>query len=354
MSAKEKILIVDDNRTNIEILEEYLEADYELAIATSGEEALQKAPAFQPALILLDIMMPGIDGYEVCRRIRAHPQLRQAKIIMVSAKAMLTERLEGYAAGADDYLTKPFDEEELLAKVRVYLRLKAAEALDQLKGDLLALLGHETCTPLTGIISPVEMLLENENMDLENQRALLTLTYNSAKKLQGLFEKVLLLSEIKAGKTPLRLESTNLSELTRKLLDGFASQAGERKVMLEPQLEEGIVAVLDRDKIKLVIAALVDNAIRFSLPGATVKVTVARHYGECRVVVQDRGEGIEPGFLPRLFDEFAARHTDHPTKCHGLSLAIARYIVQAHLGQIEVDSTKGVGTTVTVRLPVGD
>lgn len=210
MSPKGKILIVDDNSTNIEILEEYLEVDYELAIATSGEEALQKAPAFQPALILLDIMMPGIDGYEVCRRIRAHPQLRQAKIIMVSAKAMLTERLEGYAAGADDYITKPFDEEELLAKVRVYLRLKAAEASDQLKGGLLALLGHKACTPLTGIISPVEMLLENEDMDLENQRALLKLAYNSAKKLQSLFEKALLLSEIKVGKTPLRLESTDL------------------------------------------------------------------------------------------------------------------------------------------------
>ncbi|MFO1433075.1 MAG: response regulator [Candidatus Competibacteraceae bacterium] len=190
MSTKEKILIVDDNPTNIEILEEYLEDDYELAIATSGEEALQKAATFQPALILLDIMMPGMDGYEVCRRIRAHPQLCQAKIIIVSAKAMLTERLEGYTAGADDYITKPFDEEELLAKVRVYLRLKAAEAMDQLKGNLLALLGHEACTPLTGIISPVEMLLENEDMDLENQRALLMLIYNSAQKLQSLFEKV--------------------------------------------------------------------------------------------------------------------------------------------------------------------
>ncbi|HYQ92967.1 MAG TPA: ATP-binding protein, partial [Candidatus Competibacteraceae bacterium] len=124
------------------------------------------------------------------------------------------------------------------------------------------------------------------------------------------------------------------------------------KVTLEPQLEKGVVAVLDRDKIKLVIRALVDNAIRFSPPGATVNVTVARHDGECLVIVQDRGEGIEPGFLPRLFDESATLHPDHPTKCHGLSLAIARYIVQTHQGRIEVDSTKGVGTTVTVRLPI--
>ena len=103
--------------------------------------------------------MPGIDGYETCLRICANPKLKHAKIIMVSAKAMVSERLQGYDACADDYLTKPFEEDELLAKVRVYLRLQSIEEIDQLKSDLLSLVSHETRTPLNGIIGPRKVIL---------------------------------------------------------------------------------------------------------------------------------------------------------------------------------------------------
>ena len=104
-----RILLVDDNPTNLAILEEMLEDEFDLATSTSGEEALALATEFEPALILLDVMMPGIDGYETCRRLRSHAELRNTKVIMVSAKAMVSERLQGYEVGADDYVTKPFD-----------------------------------------------------------------------------------------------------------------------------------------------------------------------------------------------------------------------------------------------------
>ena len=125
MQPRSRILIVDDNPHNIFIMQETLSDAYHLAIATSGEEALAIAPDFYPHLILLDVMMPEMDGYETCHRLRAHPAMQSVKILMVSAKAMKAERLRGYEAGADDYITKPFEVEELLAKVRVYLRLKA-------------------------------------------------------------------------------------------------------------------------------------------------------------------------------------------------------------------------------------
>ncbi len=125
MERKNRILIVDDDPTNIKIVREILGEAYRLAIASTGEEVLEIVGDFRPDLILLDVMMPGIEGYEVCRRIRANPTLCRHKIIMVSALAMVSQWLEGYQAGADDYLTKPFDEEELLAKVRVFLRLES-------------------------------------------------------------------------------------------------------------------------------------------------------------------------------------------------------------------------------------
>src|SRR2546425_9104352 len=132
MLRNTRILIVDDHPTNIAVLEEILGEPYTLKTAACGEEALVMALDFQPALILLDIMMPGIGGYETCRRLRAHPTLRHAKIIMVSARALVSQRLQGYEAGADDYITKPFDGDELVAKVRVYPRLKSLEEVKQL------------------------------------------------------------------------------------------------------------------------------------------------------------------------------------------------------------------------------
>lgn len=118
MQQQSKILVVDDNPTNVLIMEELLGEDYQLATAYSGEAALTIARDFRPDVILLDIMMPGLDGYETCRRLRAEPRLEAAKIIMVSAKSLAAERTQGYAAGAYDYVSKPFEHPELLAKIR--------------------------------------------------------------------------------------------------------------------------------------------------------------------------------------------------------------------------------------------
>jgi CheY-like chemotaxis protein len=127
MQTKKKVLAVDDGELNIEIIKEVLDDEYTLKTATTGEEALQIAVDFLPDIILLDIMLPGMDGYIVCQQIRANPALRHTRIIMVSAKAMTSERIEGYQAGANVYIAKPFDENELLTKIRQQIRLADME-----------------------------------------------------------------------------------------------------------------------------------------------------------------------------------------------------------------------------------
>ena len=132
MTARYKILAVDDDQANLNIISEILSDDYELQTADCGESALEVARNYIPDLILLDIMMPGIDGYEVCRKLRSEPDLSKTKILFLSAKELLEDRLQGYDVGGDDYITKPFDEEELVAKIKVFLRLKYEEEIKTL------------------------------------------------------------------------------------------------------------------------------------------------------------------------------------------------------------------------------
>ena len=120
---KKKILVVDDNPLNIEIVREVLEEDYNLKTVTTGQEALEIATDFQPDIVLLDIMMPDMDGYEVCRRLRANSTFRDTTVVMVSAKGMLEEKVAGYEVGADDYITKPFREDGLRESVEFWLRI---------------------------------------------------------------------------------------------------------------------------------------------------------------------------------------------------------------------------------------
>jgi len=131
VQEKSKILAVDDNSINLAIIEELLESQYNLMTVSTGIDALKVAHEFRPDLILLDIMLHGMNGYEVCQQIRESSSLRHTKIIMISAKAMTSDRLKGFQIGADDYLTKPFDGEELLAKVCTHLSPKPIEAISE-------------------------------------------------------------------------------------------------------------------------------------------------------------------------------------------------------------------------------
>lgn len=191
MLTKKKILAVDDNMSNLAIIEELLDDQYDLMMVSTGQDALTAAREFEPDLILLDIMMPDIDGYEVCKRLRMTPSLRYTRILVVSVKAMVAERLKGYQAGADDYITKPFDGDELLAKVRVYLRLESAKEIDQIQNDALGTLCDKTALPLNSLIRQASSLVSDGQLDSRQQRQLAEQIYQSAKELQGCFEDMI-------------------------------------------------------------------------------------------------------------------------------------------------------------------
>ena len=350
MEKQSKILIVDDNPTNVMIMEEILE-EYKTISASSGEFALKCAKDHRPDLILLDIMMPGMDGYQVCKSIREDPILRLGKIIMVSAKAMTEERLEGYKAGADDYITKPFDSSELLAKVKVYLRLKSEEEVNQLKSDFLRLLQLETNNPLNSIIGPVDILKDNLEMDSEQRISWLEMIKRGALQLQSLFEKVVFLSSIRSGSIHSEKEFFDLGTLIRESVVKLSEAASDKDLTIEQHLSDTGYILLDRLQMTRVVMTLLKNAIRFS--SSKEKVTLnLREEGEYFLFqVSDNGIGISAEALPNLFDEFAKMDLKYHSQHHGLNLAIAYHIIQEHKGSIEVESIEGSGTTFSIWLP---
>jgi two-component system sensor histidine kinase/response regulator len=347
-----KILAVDDDDIDIITIEKLLGEDYDLKTAMTGEEALKIAVDFQPDIILLDNMMPGIDGGQVCRQIRADSGLRHTKIIMVSGKSMVSERIEAYQAGADDYITKPFNEDELLAKIRVYLRLKSVEEVDQFKTDVLTLLSHEARTPLNSLIAPAEMLMSEEEVDAEDKKLLIELVHSAANRLHRFFENAMLLSSLKSGKWQFNSEPADICEVVHDAVCGVATKAAERRVKIEEKYDSGRTVCLDRHEIKRVVTAILDNAVRFSPSGGNINVSVCCQNGDVCVSVIDHGEGIDSDYLPYVFDELSDSDIDHHSRGQGLSLAIARQIVKHHNGTISAESTKGSGSTFTVRLPV--
>jgi signal transduction histidine kinase len=352
MQSRGKILAVDDDVVDIKIVEKLLGRNFELRTAPTGEQALEIATDFQPDIILLDNMLPGMDGGQVCQQIRADSRLRHTKIIMVSGKTMTSERVEAYEAGADDYVTKPFDEEELLAKIRVYLRLKSVEEVDQFKTNVLTLLGHEARTPLNGLITSAEMLMSEGNVDAKEQKLFMEMMYNSAKRLHSLFEKVMMLSLLKSGKQQFNTEPAQLNEIVREAICEVAPKAAKRNVKIEEQFETAPTARLDKNEIKRVVIAILDNAIRFSQSDSSVTIRISSDNQDVRLSVNDQAEGIDSDYLPYVFEELSDPDVAHHSEGHGLSLAIARQIVLQHNGTISAESTKGSGTTFTVRLPL--
>ena len=354
MKLQNRILIVDDNEINTAVLRDILEEHYQVATAFSGEEALGIISSFRPDLVLLDIMMPGIDGFETCRRIRANPNLNRSKIIMVSGKGRVSERVKGYDMGADDYIVKPFEVDELLAKVRVYLRLKSVEEVDDLKSNLLTFLHHETNTPLNAIIVPVETLLEDENMDARTRRKWLEMNYQSALRLKALLDKALTLCAMKSGQVTFNFERADLCSIIRDAVIKVDSEAAERKIDINLHLPETALTVLDRIQMTRVVTILLDNAIRFSPSGKCVDVQVSVDAKYFNVGVTDKGKGIHPDFLPHIFDEFSDPDFKYHTAGHGLSLAIAKHIMQEHNGRVEAESTPGNGAKFIAKIPVSE
>ena len=270
---------------------------------------------------------------------------------MVSAKAMVSERLAGYQAGADDYVVKPFDEDELLAKVRAYLRLRSVEELNRLKTDVLTLLSHETRTPLTTIFGPLELLRGDVNLSGEHQR-MLQMIEDSARRIQELVEGAIHLSSLQAGLTEFELGRHDLVAIVHRAMTEIGPTAAGAGVELALEHASTIEVRCDAEQIQRSVSALLGNAVRHSASAGTVEIIVTAHESRASLRVVDHGPGIPEHFLPHVFDCFSVSDVSKHSSGQGLSLATARAVVRGHGGSLTAENGPSGGAVFELQLPL--
>ena len=355
MAVKQKILAVDDNSTNLLLYEELLGEDYDLLTAASGEEALVSVFENNPDLILLDIMMPGLDGYEVTRRLRASNKSSELKIILVSAKNTTDDRLTGYESGADDYLIKPFDEDELKAKMDVYLKLLSVQELDKFKTDVIEIFNHETRTPLNGIAGPLELLKsKNETSTAAERLQWFEAMDLSIRELNDFIFKALQLSELRAGKYLMGQEQIYVSDLIKEAIEELGAMMSDRGVEVEVLGKMDIKIPGDRKLIYQCIFELVKNAVQYSEADSKVGITLLEQSSDMSMTIhnQNHGQSIDWKILPQLFDGVVKPDSESGQPRKSLSLAIVKEVALLHQGSVSAVSKSNDGTEFTLQLPL--
>jgi DNA-binding response OmpR family regulator len=334
-----KILIVDDDPMNLEIIEEILGDLYILKCAQSGEEAILEAYKFKPDLILLDIMMSGMDGYEVCRQIKNNNKLSLTKIILVSAKQMLEDRLEGYASGADDYISKPFDPEELRAKIKVFLRLKSVEEVERTKSDLISIFSHETRTPLHTVIGFATLLKANQSLKPEDYEAI-DYIIDSSRHLLDLIDKTILLVNLRSRKN-IYLGETDILSCLYEVVEKSGKEHPNIEITLNNN--SGRNPVLVAGDYELLMTAFLSLIAAFMGNGkstAVIDVDIEQQENQPEIIRMKfflQGISVSDAKSAELFKAYQTDDVlHHGTGGYGVVLALLRQIIELHNGSVEM------------------
>ena len=362
----EQILIVEDDVSMARGIRDVLEiAGYKVEITDNGRRALIILETFRPQLIISDIMMPEMDGYELLEKVRSRAEWVTIPFIFLTAKGQRIDIRVGKQLGADDYLVKSVDLDDLLVVVRA--KLDRALALNQrtqaemanLKNSILNTLSHEFRTPLTYITGYVDLLQEGTWGPEDLQRFLSRIKGGSS-RLNKLIEDFLLLVRFETNDARQSYDMdkepfSNWAAMLGRIFADYQEQADRHKVELVTDLQPELPLLeAHEDLLDNAFRRLVDNAIRFSKPQGgrvTVKVTSDGKWVVARVI--DQGIGIPPAELPKMFDRFHQINREHmEQQGAGIGLAIVKGVIELHKGQIECLSQEGVGSELIVRLPV--
>ncbi|PSO48110.1 MAG: hybrid sensor histidine kinase/response regulator [Cyanobacteria bacterium SW_9_44_58] len=356
------ILVVDDSPDNVLLVQSILEEEgYQIDVAEEGETAIEKVNVAPPQLILLDVMMPGMDGFEVTERIRQQEDLPFIPILLITAYDQPSVA-KGLDSGADDFIRKPVELEELLARVRSLLRLKhSVDERDEIarqRADFVSRLTHDLRTPLVAADRMLNLFQQGAlgEMSPQMEEAVATMT-RSNRNLLDMVNTLLEVYRFEAGRKVLNFATVDVKEIINEVIQELTPLAEEKGLSLKKQdkIDDEQLTEVEGDRLELrrVFTNLVGNAIKFTDEGSVevrLKQQEQATTPELVIEVEDTGPGVSPEEQKTLFERF--RKGKHQNSGSGLGLHLSQRILESHNGSITLDSEVGKGSTFTVKLPV--
>lgn len=363
MNQVASILVVDDKPSNFEVIETLLDKQgFILHYAKSGVKALERLNAVQPDVILLDVMMPELDGVEVCRQIKSNPQWQHIPIIIVTALTSKQDLVACLEAGADDFLSKPVNRAELQARINSMLRikqqydrvqslLKEQQSLLQLREDMVNMIVHDLRNPLTSIIFETQLLkhpkLPPEKREEKAEKILL-----AGQKLNALINSILTMAKLESGKFVLERTEIDLGKICRSTVENFIPIAHQKNIDLLTEIPKktGMINV-DPPLFQRIIDNLLSNALKFSPPGSQV-ILKAESLGKngAKVQVLDSGPGVSESLRTSIFEKYEVGTVMKNVTQTGLGLAFCKMVVEAHGGTISVTENYPQGAIFTIQI----
>lgn len=357
--ADSHVLVVEDEEKSRRLMRDLLGAHgYRVSEAVDGEEALRLIADSPPDVILLDVMMPKLDGFSVCRTLQADQRSAPIPVLLVTALHDRADRLRGIAAGAADFISKPIDTAEVLLRVRNALRTKRLydqrNELLRLRENLSDMIVHDIRNPLLAITLCAKRLTTPEKPSAVSRLAQTIL--GQTQLLETFVSDLLTVSKMEQGEFKLQLTGEDLAELGRAALLNHRMIAEDKNIRLEITAPDvPCLANVDRNLFLRLLDNLLANAIKFAPAGTCVSLTISRADGSgtpCRITVEDEGPGIPLGYREAIFEKFGVvemKGRDLPQT--GLGLAFCRMAAEAHNGRIYVTARHPLGSTFTVELP---
>ncbi len=355
-----KILIVDDIPTNIQVLGSVLrKAGYEVAFTDNGQDAINKAKANRYDLFLLDIMMPNMDGFEVCSILKKMPESKEIPIIFLTAKTDSESLIKGFELGAVDYLTKPFKASELLARVKTHIWLKyTTEELTKsnaVKDKLFSIIAHDLRGPVGNLGAALEVLVENlDTFDKEALSEILIDLKNSASRTNELLQSLLKWARSQNNTIEFLPAPQNLNNIIQENSDLLQGTASQKQITITTELDEDISVIADVNMLKTIFRNLLSNAIKFSRINSQIIVKAKKTGSFAKISVKDFGVGIKPENIEKLLTtgEYFSTFGTANEKGTGLGLNLCKDFIERNGGEISIESTEGKGTEVIFTLPV--
>lgn len=364
-----RVLIVDDEIANVELLARRLEAiGCQTQVASSGERAIALARSEQPDLILLDVMMPGIDGWQTCRRLKSQPETADIPVIFVTAKDRYEDLSKGFEVGGVDYLTKPFEPIELAARVRSAiftkrlqdeLRKTAADLkrMEQSRKELIGMLGHDIRNLANSVVAFMQLVrmgqLEPGRQEFDE---LLRLSESNISELLRMVNALLDVYKMEEGKLEAMPQAIGLQALAERSMAQVAPEALAKGIQVESDLPRDVNVFVDDGLIVRVLTNLLANAVKHTPSGGKVRIESARDRKLERSIVvrvRDTGPGIPAEDAPRIFDRFY-QGAGRSRGGSGLGLAFCKLAVELHGGSINVANPGETGAIVQFTLPAAD